>query len=107
MTSPPEFDGPVIDHVVGTVYKAEGLSFGLVDVTQETATIHSWGNNQWEDLDLGVGETGEILGVHVRLCGVYFVAADYGNGPPGSDQSRAYYVVGTGDSAPECPTRTN
>lgn len=103
MTLPPEFDGPVIEHRQGTYHDGPDVSFGVAQVRDGFAVIHVYDeNNVLEILPLEVGEEGEAYGHHVRLCGVW-VDTDKSHDAPGSVESTAYYVVGTGESAPECP----
>lgn len=101
----PNFDGPVIEHQQGNFRHGPDVSLGVAQVWDGRAVIHVSNNNgEIEILALEVGEAGEAYGQHLRLCGVW-VDTDKSHNAPGSIESTAYYVVSTGDSAPECPAQ--
>jgi hypothetical protein len=106
----PRFDGPVEACSVNIppcdVYDVPGTAVRAEYVRKDGAKIGVYANRDVEYLELGIGDEAEALGIHVRLCGTWIDTDDDVN-LPGGDESTAYYVVGTGDHAPECPARTN
>ncbi len=105
MTTPPQFDGHVEQLRAGATATFEDLQVGIYGVWEDSASIGLAGNGKNEILDLDVGEAGESQGVHVRLCAVWLDKPSGDRTAPSSDGSQVYYVIGRGDSAPECPAQ--
>ncbi len=101
----PRFDGSVEQIRAGTVGSFEDLSIGLAGVVPEGASIAIFGHGQSTMLRLKIGESGESQGAHLRLCAVWVDPTVREDSPPGSDASMAYYVIGRGDGAPDCPNQ--
>jgi hypothetical protein len=101
----PEFAGPVEALRQGTQGGYDDVAIGMGGVWDDGAAFHMAVKGHNEILDLGIGEEGEFEGVHLRLCGVWVDKHLALIPPPGSNASEAYFVVGGGDSAPDCPER--
>lgn len=101
----PRFDGQVESLSLGTVGGFQDISIGLGGVSRDGASLVVFGNGRNETLDLEVGEAGESQGLHLRLCGVWVDKHLALIPAPGSYASEAYFVVGGGDSAPDCPEK--
>ncbi len=101
----PEFASPVESLRQGTQGEYDDVAIGMGGVSDDGASFFMAVKGHNEILHLGIGEEGEFEGVHLRLCAVWVDKHFALFPPPGSDASMAYYVVGSGDSAPGCPAR--